>query len=166
MNQSELFEVIKASPEQVWEVLFGQYGDIHVHNPGMQASSYMNGGSRGELNSVRHCEFNDKLYVDEEIAEVDETNYSVRIVVLEHNLPFMKEMAATYELSALDDDKTQVKMVSFNSFSPGFMKYLMQARLKKLLARHLFGMKYYIETGKAVDADGYSKVFRGYEQAS
>ena len=165
MNRSELYEVVNASPEAVWEVLFHQYGDIHEHNPGMQASHYMNGGSQGELHSVRHCAFNDKLYVDEKITEVDEANHWVKIEVLKHNLPFMKDMAATYELTDMGDGQTQVKMVSFNSFSPGFMKFLMQGRLKKLLAMHLFGMQYFIETGESVDAESYPNVLRSYQQA-
>ena len=120
MNQSELNTTINASREDVWEILFSQYGDIHVHNPTMQSSIYLHDASRGALDVVRHCEFTDKLYLDEQITEVDEGT-SFRVEVLEHNLPFVKEMSATYELSSTGDDATNVKMVSFNSFSPGFM---------------------------------------------
>lgn len=163
MNQTELIEVVRASRDQVWEVLFTQYGDIHIHNPTMQASNYIQGATSGGLNCVRHCEFSDKLFLDEEIAEVDEAGYSFRVVVLEHNLPFVKAMAATYELSSIEDDVTKVRMVSFNSFSPGFMKYLMRGQMKKSVAKHLFGMRYYIETGNSLDTDNYSQVFRDHK---
>lgn len=163
MNQAELVEVIKASRDDVWEVLFTQYGDIHVHNPTMQASNYMHGATIGELNCVRHCEFTDKLWLDEEIAEVDEASYRFRVVVLAHNLPLVKDMSATYELTAIDDSVTKLRMVSSNSFSPGFMKYLMRGQMKKSVAKHLFGMRYYIETGKTLDENNYSEVFASYQ---
>lgn len=162
MNQSELNEVVSASKEEVWEVLFTQYGDIHTHNPTMKSSNYMHGASRGKLDVVRHCEFTQKLYLDERIAEVDEHN-SFKVVVLEHNLPFVKEMSATYELSSIGEEATNIKMVSSNSFSPRFMKYLMRGQMRKSVAKHLFGLKYYIETGQTVDQDNYSQIYRTYK---
>jgi hypothetical protein len=161
MNKSEFREVINASKEKTWEVLFNQYGDIHIHNPTMESSNYMHDGSRGELNCVRHCKFDDKLFLDEKITEVNENN-SFTVVVTEHNLPFVKEMSATYELSSIENEMTEVKMTSYNSFSPGFMKYLMRGQLGKSLVKHLFGLKYYIETGKTVNKDNYSEIFKNY----
>ena len=166
MNKSEFREVINASKEKTWEVLFTQYGDIHVHNPGMISSNYMHNATNGELNCERHCQFNDKLSLDEKITEIDENN-SFTVVVTEHNLPFIKEMSATYELSSIgsmtSNEVTEVKMTSFVSFSPGFMKYLMRGQLGKGLVQHLFGLKYFIETGKAVDSHNYSKIFKSYK---
>ncbi len=42
MNKSEFKEVINTSKEKAWDVLFNQYDDIHIHNPTMQASNYLN----------------------------------------------------------------------------------------------------------------------------
>lgn len=161
MNKSELNETINASKEKVWEVLFSQYGDIHVHNPTMTASSYMHGASEGASDVVRHCEFGKKLYLDEQITDVDE-HKSFRVEVLKHNLPFVKKMSATYELSSTNDETTELRMVSSNSFTPGFMKYLMRGQMTKNVAKHLFGLKYYIETGNTVDPDNYAEVFANY----
>ena len=163
MDRSEFREVIGASKEKTWEVLFDQYGDIHVHNPTMVSSNYLNKASKGELNCVRHCKFNDRLYLDEEITQVNE-NSGFTVVVTKHNLPFVKEMSATYELSSISDDITEVKMISYNSFSPGFMKYLMRGQMSKSLVKHLFGMKYYIETGKTLDKNNYSEILKQYKQ--
>lgn len=165
MNRSEFREEISASKEKTWEVLFDQYGDIHIHNPTMIASNYLNKASKGELNCVRHCKFSERLFLDEEITEVDEDK-SFTIVVRKHNLPFVKEMSATYELSSISDEITEVKMTSYNSFSPSFMKYLMSGQMSKSLVKHLFGMKYYIETGKTLDKDNYSETFKQYKQNS
>lgn len=162
MNKSEFKVIINASKEKTWEVLFNQYGDIHIHNPTMQTSNYMNNASKGELNCVRHCEFTEKLFLDEKITEVNGTD-DFSITVTKHNLPFVKEMAATYEVISLEAEKTEVRMTSFNSFSPKFMKYLMRGQMGKSLKKHLFGMKYYIETGKTVDMKDYDEVFKNYK---
>jgi len=163
MNKSELREVIAASKEDTWEVLFNQYGEIHIHNPLMLSSSYMHGSSRGELGCERHCKFDEKLYLNEKITEVDEKNYRLKIVATEHNLPFFKEMSAVYELSSVGTGMTEVKMTSYNTTSPRFMIYLMRGTQVKTLAKHLFGMKYYIETGKTVDNHNYSKIYKNYK---
>jgi hypothetical protein len=166
MNKSEFRDVINAPKEKTWEVLFTQYGDIHVHNPGMISSNYMHNAKRGELNCGRHCQFNEKLSLIEKITEVDANN-SFTVVVTRHNLPFIKEMSATYELSSIEsmtgDEVTEIKMTSFVSFSPGFMKYLMRGQLGKGLVKHLFGLKYYIETGKVVDSHNYTEIYKSYK---
>ncbi len=165
LNQSELREVIHASREDVWAVLFAQYGDIHLHNPTMQSSHYMHEAQPGEVGCERHCKFSDKLFLEERIAEADELR-SLTVVATRHNLPFLREMRATYELTELGDGATEVKMTSSASTSPGFMIYLMRGQLAKSLAKHLFGMKYYIETGGTVTLDDYGRVHRAYEPAA
>jgi len=42
------------------------------------------------------------------------------------------------------------------------MIYLMRGQLGASLRKHLFGMRYYIETGKTVSMDDYDEVFSGY----
>tara|TARA_B100000809_G_C15094100_1_gene514327 strand:- start:205 stop:693 length:489 start_codon:yes stop_codon:yes gene_type:complete len=162
MNSSEFNITINASPQKVWEVLFNQYGDIHNHNPTMQSSNYMNESAKGDLNVVRHCQFTDKLYVEEKITEAHEYK-TLAIVVTNHNLPLVKEMSATYKLTSIGKERTEVKMTSFNSFSPSFMKYLMKGQMGKSIGMHLFGLKYYIETGKTVTKKNYSTIFKNYK---
>ena len=161
MNESELKVTIGASREDVWEVLFTQYGDIHMHNPTMDSSKYMHDALKGELGSARHVQFSDKLYLQEKIADVDEGN-AFTVVSTEHNLPFLNTMSATYELSSIEPELTEVTMTSQNSTSPGFMIYLMRGQLRRSLAKHLFGLKYYVETGRTVNKDNYSEVFEAY----
>lgn len=161
LNRTEFHDVINASKERVWDVLFHQYGDIHIHNPTMVTSNYMHGGSHGELNVVRHCKFSDKLFLDEKITQINGTD-SFKIEVVDHNLPFVKEMSAIYELKAVGPEKTELKMISFNSFSPDFMKYLMKGQMAKSLRQHLFGMKYYTETGLIVTKENYAETHKNY----
>lgn len=162
MNKSEFKTVINATKEKIWDVLFNQYGDIHIHNPTMKSSNYMGEATKGSLNSVRHCMFNDRLFLNEKISEVTE-NDRLSIVVTKHNLPFVKEMSATYELSPIGNEMTEVKMTSYNSFSPHFMKHLMKGQMGKSIVKHLFGMKYYIETGKTVNKNNYSDILKKYK---
>lgn len=161
LNRTEFNEVIHASKDRVWGVLFHQYGDIHIHNPTMVASNYLHGSTKGELHSVRHCKFSDKLFLDEKIVAVDGT-HSFKIEVVEHNLPFVKEMAAVYEVTATAPDQTALKMTSFNSFSPNFMKYMMRGQMAKSLRKHLFGLRYYAETGEIVTADNYAAIHKKF----
>ncbi|MCP4458085.1 MAG: SRPBCC family protein [Cytophagales bacterium] len=162
MNTSIQTLEINASVEQVWDVLFNQYGDIHTHNPTMQSSNYMDNSAKGEINVVRHCQFNDKLFLDEKITDFKE-NESVTIEVIKHNLPMLKHLSATYELKSLGNNKTELRMVSKNSASPGFIIHLMKGQLKKSVSQHLFGMKYFIETSKTVDMKNYKEVYKNYK---
>lgn len=161
MNRSVYTEIINASKEKTWDVLFNQYGDIHIHNPGMIDSKFLNGATVGEKNCTRMCQFNEKLSLEEIITKVDENN-SFSIEVTKHNMPLMKTMAATYELTALGDNRTEVKMISETSTSIGFLIHLMKGQLGKGLIMHLFGLKYYLETGKTVNKDNYSEVYKNY----
>ena len=38
----------------------------------------------------------------------------------------------------------------------------MKGQLGKGLVQHLFGLKYYIETGKTVDSNNYSEIYSSY----
>lgn len=161
--KSEFKEVINSSIENTWEILFNQYGDIHIHNPGMPTSNYIDNATKGTLNCSRHCMFDDKLFVDEKITEVDEYK-SFKVEVFNHNLPFLKDMYAIYELFSIGTNKTEVKMTSYNSTSPNFVIYLIKGQLAKGLKKHLFGLKYYLETGKTVNKDNYSEIYKNYRQ--
>ena len=132
-----------------------------MHNPTMVTSHYLRDGTKGALNVVRHCKFSEKLFLDEEITEVNGTN-SFTIDVIAHNLPLVKDMSAIYELTAVGDAKTELKMSSLNSFSPNFMKYMMHGQMAKSLRKHLFGLKYYAETGKVVTSDTYANIRKTY----
>lgn len=85
------------------------------------------------------------------------------MVVNKHNFPFVKEMPASYELTAISDEITEVKMTSFVSTSSAFMVYLIKGQMGKSLIKHLFGLKFYIETGKTVEKHNYSKIFSNYQ---
>lgn len=161
MKESVFKEVINNSLDKTWEVLFEQYGDICIHNPTMPTSKYIGNATKGALHCSRHVTFDDKLFLEETITEVDEQK-SFKVEAYNHNLPFLKDMSAIYELSSLAADKTEVKMTSVVSTSPGFMIYLMKGQLGKGLKKHLFGLKYYLETGKTVHKDTYSEVYKNY----
>ena len=101
MNKSEQILQINASVEQVWNVLFNQYGEIHIHNPTMVSSNYLNNAVKGDLNVVRHCMFSDKLFLDEKIVDYKK-NESVTMEALKHNFPMFKHLSATYEIKAIE----------------------------------------------------------------
>lgn len=161
MSTSKFQQTINASQEKVWEVLFEQYGDIHIHNPTMPTSKYVGDFTKGTVNCPRHVTFDEKLYLEETITEVHE-NKSFKVVAYKHNLPLLKDMSAVYELVSLGAHKTQVTMISSVTSAPSFMIFLMKGQLGKGLKQHLFGLKYYLETGKTVNKDNYTQVFKNY----
>lgn len=162
MSTTTFQETINASQEAVWEVLFEQYGDIHIHNPNMPTSKYLGNFTKGAIHCPRHVTFDKKLYLEETILEVDK-NKSFKVAAYKHNLPFLKDMSATYKLVSLGVNKTQVTMTSNVTSSPNFMIFLMKRQLGKGLKQHLFGLKYYIETGKTVNKENYSFIFNNYK---
>ncbi|MGB0870116.1 MAG: SRPBCC family protein [Flavobacteriales bacterium] len=163
MNKLEFKEVVNASVEKTWEVLYSQYGEISVHHPGMPKSHYLGDSDKGEKGSARRCYFDDKLFVDETITEVNDKS-GFKIEVNDHNLPLMKkEMGAEYQLKSIGENKTEITMTSYSGTSPGFLFFLFKGKMGKGLKKHLFGLKYYIETGKAISADNYSEIFKSYK---
>jgi len=159
MNTSEFKEIINATVEETWEVLFNQYGSIHLHNPGMVDSGYLNGCTKGELGCVRFCRFNDKLSLEETITEVD-VNKSFTVVVTKHNLPLLKDRSTKYELTPLKNGKTEVKMISNTSTSNGSKMYSVKDKMAKAFKNHLFGLKYFIETSKIINTDNYAEFIK------
>ncbi len=145
----------------MWQVLFNQYGDIQIHSPTMQSSNYLHKATKGQLNCVRRCQFDDKYYVEEKITASVESK-SFNVVVTKHNLSFVKDMSASHELTTIDEQITEVKMTSFVSTSPAFMVYLMKGQMGKSLIKHLFGLKYYLETGNTIEKHNYSDIFDSY----
>ncbi len=74
------------------------------------------------------------------------------------NFPMVKEMSVTYELISIEANVTEVGMTSDNSSSPSLMKYLMSGTMNKFIVKHLFGMKFYIETDKKLNKTIYSNI--------
>lgn len=125
----------------------------------------MNEATKGELDAIRHCQFTDKLFLDEKITGFTPFK-NVTIEAIKHNLPMLKHLSATYELEAIEENKTKLKMVSLNSASPAFMIHLMKGRLRKSVGQHLFGMKYFLETGKIVEMANYDAIYKNYHQTN
>lgn len=68
------------------------------------------------------------------------------------------------DIRSWEESGTELTMMSNTSASPSFMIYLMRGVMAKALDKHLFGMKYFIETGKTVSADTYKEVYKGYKK--
>lgn len=121
----------------------------------------MNDGTKGALYSKRHVNFSEKLWLDETITEMDPYK-RVKMVADDHNLPMMRAMSATYELKKLGENTTELTMISDATSFPGFMIHLMKGQLAKGLVQHLFGMKYYIETGETLSKENFNRVYKEY----
>jgi len=166
MKSIEVTQVLTAEKGKVWNALFNDYGDIHLHNPGVIKSHNLNGATKGALGCSRHCEFEGGMFVDEEITQVKE-NESFTVTVINSSYPpAIKEWYSVYEVASLGDDKTKVKMTLTIQTDPEIMADGMLEQMKEPLGFYLLGLGYYLETGTAVTMENFPSILQASAEAN
>ncbi len=117
--------------------------------PVCKHSEYIGAFKEGKLNSERQCKLDEKTFVQERITNAD-LGSSFDISIFNSNFPMIREMKARYQLNKLSNDKTRVKLIVFVATSPGFMVYIMERQMKKLLKKTMVGLRNYLEKGEEV----------------
>ncbi|WP_294222074.1 hypothetical protein [uncultured Shimia sp.] len=69
------------------------------------------------MNAVRHCKFREKLFLDEEIPEVNGTN-SFAMDVISHNLPLVNDISTIYEMTAAGKRAALLNDLTFLAIPP------------------------------------------------
>lgn len=165
MKSIESTQVISADTSKVWNTLFNQYGDIHLHNPGVIRSYNMNDAVEGALGCVRHCDFQGGIFVEEEITAVnDKKNFTVTVVNSSYP-PAVKEMYAIYEVAAIGENKTEVKMKLHVLAEPEMVADGILQQMNEPLGFYLLGLKHYIETGNAVTMENFPAILKATAEA-
>ncbi len=160
MKSIEVTQVLNATKEKVWNALFNDYGDIHLHNPGIIKSHNLNDATKGALGCSRHCEFEGGMFIDEEITEVNENeNFTVKVTNSSYP-PAIKEWFSIYQINALGDDKTEVKMTLNILTDPEEMAEGMVEQMKDPLGFYLLGLGYHLETGTAVTMENFPSIMQ------
>lgn len=160
MKSIEVTQVLNATKEKVWNALFNDYGDIHLHNPGIIKSHNLNDATKGALGCSRHCEFEGGMFIDEEITEVNENeNFTVKVTNSSYP-PAIKEWFSIYQINALGDDKTEVKMTLNILTDPEEMAEGMVEQMKEPLGFYLLGLGYHLETGTAVTMENFPSIMQ------
>lgn len=160
MKSVEITQVLNASKEKVWKTIYNDYGDIHLHNPGIIKSHNLNGATKGALGVSRHCEFEGGMFVDEKITQVKENeNFTVTVTNSSYP-PAVKEWNAVYEVASIGDEKTEIKMTLNILTDPEMMADGIIEQMKEPLGFYLIGLGYHIETGTAVTMENFPTILQ------
>lgn len=153
---------IHATKEEVWDVVFNQFGDVAKFNPVIDSSKH-HAGDSGEIGCERECQIDSRHKVVERITDAKENEW-MEIDIIDGGLPMMGDTSARFEIKDGPEGTTHVVMKAFYVTKPRFMAPLMKPMMKKLFFRILVGLKYYLETGETATKDKYkgiSKLFAG-----
>lgn len=166
MASIEVKQVLNSEIEKVWNALYNDYGNIYLHNPGIVKSNNLNDATKGALGVLRHCEFVDGMFVDEEITQVTENkNFTVTVTNSSYP-PAIKKWYADYEIEALEDNKTEVKMTLHVETDPEMMANGMLEQMKEPLGYYLLGLGYHLETGTAITMENFPMIMQGLSKAN
>lgn len=150
------------SKEQVWDLLFNRFGEVNVFNPIIEGSHHTT-GTPGEVGCERQCDIDSKNSVHEKIVAA-RGNDSFDIDIIKGGLPMMKTMKGTFDLEAIDAERTLVQFTMRFNTKPAFMSLLMKGMMGKMLFKMLVGMKYHLETGNLVTKENIKEIMKDYKQ--
>lgn len=162
MKSIEVKQVLNTEQSKVWNALFNEYGNIHLHNPGIVKSHNLNGATQGGLGCSRHCEFVGGMFVDEEITQVFENEKFTVTVTNSSYPPAVKQWFADYEVSTVEENKTEVKMTLNILTDPEMMADGMLEQMKEPLEFYLIGLGYHIETGTAITMENFPSIMQSF----
>lgn len=152
---------INASKEKVWDSLFTRFGDVHLYNPSLDGSHFIK-GSKGEVGCERQCTLDSKTKIVERIVKAEELK-KFTIDIYDGNMPMLDKMIVEIELVELTPKRTSVLLTANFSTKPAFMGTIMKGMMKAKLTDMLIGLKYYLETGKAVSKQTYKPISKKYQ---
>lgn len=101
---------IDRSKAEVWEIIFKRFGEANNFNPLIIASHY-EAGPIGEVGTERKCEITPGNWVHEKISAVRGEMDEMDIEILDGGLPMVAEMKATFQLKAIDANRTKVTLI-------------------------------------------------------
>lgn len=156
--------ITSASKEKVWDLLFNRFGEVNVFNPIIDGSHHTK-GTPGEVGCERFCAIDSKTSVHEKIVAARGDD-AFDIEIIEGGLPMMDKMGGTFELEALEPNKTRVTFIMKFNTKPAFMAFLMKGMMRKMLFKMLIGLKYHLETGNLVTKENISGIIKEHKKLS
>lgn len=165
MEKSKSFSitvVVNESREKVWDTLYTRFGETFLYNPNIDGSHFVT-GSTGEVGCERVCNMDSKTFVREKIVKAT-TQKSFTVDIVGGNMPMVKELKVSFELSSLKSNQTKVDLLAEYKTKPAFMAGLAKGMFRKKLADVLIGLKYHVETGRAVSKQTYKPIAKQYKK--
>lgn len=150
------------SKEQVWDLLFNRFGEVNVFNPVIDGSHHTK-GIQGEIGCERFCQIDSKNSIHEKIVAA-RGNDGFDIEIIEGGLPMMDKMGGTFELEALELNKTLVTFIIKFNTKPAFMAFFMKGMMRTMLFKMLVGLKYHLETGNVVTKENIRGIMKEFKQ--
>lgn len=147
--------VIAAPQEKVWAVL-ADFGNVQNLSPNI-AKSYSTSEAPNGLGATRHCDFTAMgAQVEEKITEWKEGK-SIKIDLYEpKNLPMLRGMNASFELSR-ENDKTVLTGIFAYNMSNVIGDFLNSIKMRKIneksWVQFMAGIKHNVETNEIVNQD-------------
>ena len=151
---------INASKAEVWDLLFNRFGEVNNFNPLIEGSNHSQ-GAKGEVGCERVCDLDSKNSIHEKIVAA-RGNESFDVDIIKGGLPMMDKAQATFELTAIGDNRTNVSFIMNFTSKPAFMAPMMKLMMPKMLRKMLVGLKYHLETNQLVTKSNIDGIMKGF----
>ena len=152
---------INASKEDVWDLVFNRFGEVNVFNPLIEGSEKIN-DIQGEVGAERKCDLDAKTSIHEKIVAV-RGNDSFDVDIIKGGLPMMDKAKATFDLRAINENKTNVTFTMNFTSKPAFMAPMMKIMMPGMLKKMLVGLKYHLETDNLVTKGNIKGILKEYK---
>jgi hypothetical protein len=153
---------VHTSKHDVWELLVNKFGEVNSFNPLIDESHALD-DVQGKEGCERHCTIDNKNSVRERISNI-RGNESFDVEIVEGGLPMMDQMAGSYNIIELGDEKTKIQMIFKFNTNPGFIAPVLKGMMSKQLHTLMVGTKYHLETGGKVTKENIKSIMKGYDQ--
>lgn len=130
--------------EKVWEAVAEKFGEVAVYNPAIKKSKLDSDITKG-IGCQRHCDFNPKGYIKEQIIEWDEKRM-FRLQLIESSVP-LAFLESKFIFQEIEDGKATLITQTFwyrFKFPMKWMGVLMKGKMKKTLIDGLNGLEEYL----------------------
>ncbi len=147
---------INTSKEEVWDVLFNQFGDVNNWNPLIEGSSFIKGDT-GAIGCERMCTIDSKSKVRERIIR-SEDGQSFDVEVFDGGLPMMDKMKGRFDLVEISGERTKVLFTMYFTTKPAFIGAIMKGKMSNFFFKMLVGLKYHLETGELITKENIKEI--------
>lgn len=148
--------IINASKQEVWNLLFHRFGETYLYNPNIEGSHDTN-GKNGEIGCERQCSIDKKTNIRERIVNAVEFE-SITVDIIGGNMPMVDEMQVIMLIDPVSSVQTKVSIRAAYTTKPSFMAVIVRGMFRKMLFGVLIGLKYHLETGKAVSKKSFKSI--------
>lgn len=117
--------------DKVWETVAVNYGQVYQYMPGVKASDFI-GEMRACAGTQRHCDFDKKGWIKEEITDWKEKE-SFSLKMIDSSMP-MKMMTSTFHFKEEGNNTTLRQEFNFQMGGiMGLFTGMMKGKMQKML---------------------------------